>query len=103
MLRYPCRCKRCGHRRTLAQLPHLMRNRCKCATCRKLREQDREAPLHCDCGGHWRVDWYRRSKEHKLAGCTCDGYHWSILNGVHRRGSVSVEGSCIYAKVPVAE
>lgn len=88
---------------TLAREPHLMRNSCKCATCLKLREQGRGAPLHCACGGTWRVDGYRRSREHNKAGCTCDGYGWSIFNGVHRRGSVSVEGVCIYAEVPVVE
>lgn len=96
MTRFPCRCRRCGARRTLAQLPHLMRNLCKCAVCLKLRQQNREAPLHCDCGGTYRVDWYRRSKEHKRTNCTCGGYPWSITNGPHRRGSLE----CYYHAHP---
>lgn len=87
MKRYPCRCRACGARRTLPVLPENATNRCKCAECKKLREQEREAPLHCDCGGTYRVDWYRRGPEHKKAACYCTGYRWSIDNGPHRLGS----------------
>jgi len=86
---YPCRCRRCGARRTLAREPHLMRNTCRCPECRKLREQGREAPLHCDCGGTYRVDWYRRGKEHKRAACYCSGFPWEIDGAPHRKGSFS--------------
>lgn len=93
MNRYPCRCRKCGARRTLARRPEEMVNRCKCETCTELREQDRDAPLHCSCGGTYRVDWYRRGKEHLKAACYCEGYPWAIDNAPHRRGSPE----CFYA------
>lgn len=94
MKRYPCRCRKCGARRTLAHKPDETLNTCKCGVCRKLREQDREAPLHCACGGTYRVDWYRRGKEHKRTACYCSGYHWSIGNGPHRKGSLQCYHYC---------
>ena len=66
MRAFPCRCRKCGHRRTLRQEPDRQR---------------------CYCGGTFRVDWYRRNKEHKRTNCRCSAYPWSISNGPHRRGS----------------
>lgn len=68
MTRYPCRCRKCGARLTLDRQPDKQR---------------------CPCGGSYRVDWYRRKTEHKRTNCFCDGYHWSISNGPHRKGSAS--------------
>lgn len=70
MTRYPCRCRRCGARRTLAKHPDEYRREPKCA-----------------CSGSYRVDWYRRSKEHKRAACYCSGYPWSIHNAGHQLNS----------------
>lgn len=70
MKRYPCRCKICRARRTLAKHPDAYRREPK-----------------CPCGGSYSPDSYRRTKEHKLTACYCSGYHWSINNGPHRRGS----------------
>ena len=70
MNRFPCRCRQCGARRTLGRRP----------------EHHQREP-RCNCGGTYRVDWYRRSKEHLKAACYCDGYPWAIDNAPHRRGS----------------
>lgn len=58
MLRYPCRCRKCGARKTLAKHPdlYLLRRFAKCA-----------------CGGDMYADHYRRKKEHKRTRCNCDG------------------------------
>lgn len=69
---YPCRCRKCQARKTLAQLPEWY--------------TDEQIPK-CDCGGTYRVDNYRKKKEHKLTACYCTGYSWSLTNGPHRRGS----------------
>lgn len=84
---FPCRCRRCDGRRTLSRVPDEMRNTCQCAACRLLREQGRDAPIHCDCGGAYRVDWYRKRKEHVQRGCKCSGFPFD--NGVHRIRSSS--------------
>lgn len=78
MKRYPCRCRQCGARKTLARQP----------------EHYARAP-HCPCGGAYRVDWYRRGLEHRRTACYCTGYPWSIHNAPHRRGSPD----CYDAKV----
>lgn len=54
MTKYPCRCRRCGSRRTLAKHP----------------EAYRKEPT-CSCGGTYRVDRYRRIKEHQRTTCRC--------------------------------
>lgn len=79
MNRFPCRCRACGARRTLAKHPL---------------EYVREP--RCPCGGAYRVDQYRRKFEHKRAGCTCSGFPWD--NGRHRKGSASPENGwyCIF-------
>lgn len=59
---FPCRCRRCEARRTLARPPRDER---------------------CACGGSYRVDWYRKRLEHKRTACYCSAYWWS---GPHRRG-----------------
>lgn len=71
----------------MAELPENMRNGCKCKACRGARAKGIEPIVHCDCGGTYRVDWFRRSAEHKKAGCTCSGFLWD--NGRHRKGSAS--------------
>lgn len=70
MNRHPCRCKRCGARRTLAKRP-----------------EDYASKPHCACGGTYRVDQYRKKVEHKRQGCRCSGFPWD--NGTHRKGSAS--------------
>lgn len=87
MNRYPCRCRRCGARRTLAQIPENMRNGCKCKACREARAKGIEPIVHCDCGGTYRVDVYRLRTEHKKYGCQCSGFPFD--NGTHRKGSSS--------------
>lgn len=74
MTRYPCRCRRCGARRTLARQP----------------DHYQRVP-RCPCGAAYRVDWYRRGKEHKRTNCTCDGYWYT-----HRRGSPE----CYHRELP---
>lgn len=64
MKQFPCRCTKCRARQTLAKEPH-----------KYLRER------RCFCGGQLRVDWYRRSREHKRNKCHCLGYPFP-----HRKG-----------------
>lgn len=84
---YPCRCRRCDGRRTMAQLPENMRNSCKCKACKEARAKGIEPIVHCECGGTYRVDWYRKRREHVQRGCKCSGFPWD--NGRHRAGSSS--------------
>ncbi|MCX6738702.1 MAG: hypothetical protein NT098_01460 [Candidatus Parcubacteria bacterium] len=65
MKRFPCRCKKCGARKTFNFHP-----------------DSYQKPKKCSCGGEYRVDWYRKKKENKKAKCLCDGYHFP-----HRKGS----------------
>jgi hypothetical protein len=79
MRKFPCRCRSCRARRTLAKHPEAY-----------IREP------RCACGGSYRVDNYRLKSEHKRAGCTCSGFPWD--NGRHRKGSASIENGwyCIF-------
>ena len=71
MTRYPCRCRACGARRTLAKHP-----------------DDYVRARRCTCGGAYRVDWYRKRREHERTNCHCGGYWWTeARNAPHRRGS----------------
>ena len=96
MNRFPCRCRACGARRTLAKDPANTVTNCRCEACKALREQGRETLIHCACGGTYRVDEYRRKFEHKRAGCTCSGFPWD--NGRHHKGSASPENGwyCVF-------
>ena len=64
--RWPCRCNKCGARKTLAMHPN---------------SYQREKYVTCGCGGRFRVDQYRKKKEHKQRKCHCNGYHFP-----HRAG-----------------
>lgn len=63
--KWPCRCSKCGARKTLNMMPH---------------QYKLDKRRTCLCGGELRVDWYRKKKENK-APCKCDGYHYP-----HRKG-----------------
>ena len=63
--KWPCRCSKCGARKTLNMMPH---------------QYKLDKHRNCLCGGELRVDWYRKKKENK-APCKCDGYHYP-----HRKG-----------------
>lgn len=64
---FPCRCRKCGKRRTLSMRPE---------------HYYRESYAKCKaCGGSLRVDWYRKGKEHKGNTCYCNGYWFP-----HRKG-----------------
>lgn len=67
--RSPSRCSKCRGRKTFPMDPSLY-----------------EKPQWCPCGGIYKLDKFRKSKEHK-DGCRCDGYEWSIDNAPHRMGS----------------
>ena len=87
MNRFPCRCKRCGARKTLAEMPGETVSRCRCEACQEARAKGITPNVHCPCGGAYRVDTYRKTKEHKRMGCRCSGFPWD--NGTHRKGSAS--------------
>jgi len=63
--KWPCRCSKCGARKTLNMMPH---------------QYKLDKHRTCLCGGELRVDWYRKKKENKSP-CSCDGYHYP-----HRKG-----------------
>lgn len=63
---YPCRCRKCWARKTLAKHPDSY----------KLKRY-----VTCPCGGTYFVDTYRKKKEHKVTKCYCNGYHYP-----HRAG-----------------
>lgn len=63
--KWPCRCSKCGARKTLNMMPH---------------QYKLDKHRACLCGGELRVDWYRKKQENK-APCKCDGYHYP-----HRKG-----------------
>lgn len=63
---FPCRCRKCGARRTIRKPPD---------------EYVRRAP-RCSCGGRLRVDWHRKFKEGKRYRCDCGAWWFP-----HRRGS----------------
>lgn len=67
MRRWPCRCRKCEARRTLAKHP-----------------DEYIRPPRCACGGTYRVDKFRKTVEHKRTACYCSAFWWS---GPHRRGS----------------
>lgn len=70
----PCRCSRCGRRRTLSQPPEHYVQRVR-ATC---------------CGRLLRIDWYRYTGgEGAAQRCTCQGYMGQRGECFpHRRGSL---------------
>lgn len=66
---YPCRCRKCGQRKRLAQHP----------------DDYKRAQPRCSCKNRtWRVDVYRASgrEARKQGTCRCDEYHFP-----HRWGS----------------
>lgn len=83
---YPCRCRGCGHRRTLPRHPDAYVRPHACWYCKRR---------------SWRVDRFRRMREHQKYACTCGGiegiYNWA---GPHRKGSKW----CVYStNEPAAE
>lgn len=66
MKKFPCRCYKCFSRKTFIYHPDSYRRVKRCKRC----------------GGFYRVDWYRKQKEHKRTKYLCCGYYFP-----HRRGS----------------
>lgn len=75
---HPCRCNKCRGRKTLRKHPDLY---------------ERRHHVKCSCGGEFKVDTYRMSKENKNP-CKCDGYWFP-----HRKGSKW----CIHNKRELSE
>ncbi len=68
--RYPCRCRTCGHRKTLRKDPDYTEKK-------------------CSCGGVYRLDTYRKSgKEARKYNCQCGG----IFFQPHRRKTIIRDG-----------
>ena len=83
MIRYRCRCRKCGARRTIAEVGEHMLEDYICGS---------------GCDGKLRIDEYRQSgKEAKRFNCGCDGYPWQARNSPHRKGSLQ----CNYYRGPV--
>lgn len=68
--RSPCRCSKCGGRKTFNMNP-----------------VDYDEHPMCPCGGLYKLDKYRKEKELKIGRCSCTGYPWSLSNGRHKIGS----------------
>lgn len=66
MKKFPCRCRKCGARKTFRKHP-----------------DDYVREHECSCGGTYRVDNYRRTREHLKTICRCNGVYYP-----HRKGSI---------------
>lgn len=51
---YPCRCRKCGARKSFKRKP-----------------TDYFREKKCSCGGTYRIDWYRKNREFKGKVCYC--------------------------------